>query len=174
MTIISHKTIADNHAQVDGMRYVRHSFTNHIGEVIQSPIFKVPASWAETEYLAIRTAMIPSVELHQEEGEEVSALSIVESGDDVLALTLDPKYSTSKKIAKKLIRYMMREHDPRIVIALEPLIVYLRANYTNAQLKTFLDLTTLQAQKMNQRINAVLDNKATVFDAFDSAYEDIE
>lgn len=174
MTIISHQTIADSHLQADGRRYIAHVFTDHLGKDIATTLFMADGAWTETEYLVDRAAKVTSIELREEESEESHALSLVEGGEDALSFTLSPNYSTPKKIAKKLIRFMMRERDPRIVIALEPLIVYLRANYNNTQLKNFLDLTTAQAQKMNQRINAVLDNKAAVFDVFDANEEDIE
>jgi len=82
--------------------------------------------------------------------------------EDSLTLTLNPKWSTSKRIAKRLIRWMMRERDPRIVIALEPLLDYLAANYNANQLANWLGITTQQVLKMNRRINAILDDVGTV------------
>lgn len=90
---------------------------------------------------------------------------------------LNPRFATAKRIAKKAIRYMMRHNDPEIVLMLEPLIIHLRTNYTNTQLRNFLDLTTAQAQRMNRRINAVLSDTGTVKDnlaAFKAEQEDIE
>lgn len=100
----------------------------------------------------------------------------VEEGD-ALSIIQNPKWTTGKDAAKKAIRYMMRENDPRIVIALEPLITHLRANYTGAQLITFLDITAEQGQKLNRRIDAILtDSVGTAKDliaAFEVEQEDI-
>jgi len=108
--------------------------------------------------------------------EDNQIIERVES-EDSLTITLNPKWSTSKRIAKKLIRYMMRERDPRIVVALEPLIDYLRANYNANQLANWLDITTQQVLKMNRRINAILDDVGTVkaqMALFDAEQEEIE
>lgn len=94
-----------------------------------------------------------------------------------LTFTLNAKFSSDKKIAKKLIRWMMRERDPRIVIWLEPLIQYLRDNFTARQIANFLDITTEQVIKLNQRVNTILEQSGVVkaqIILFDSYREDIE
>lgn len=89
-------------------------------------------------------------------GEEREACDANLEGNP-LTISTSSKYSTQKRIAKKLIRWMMREKDPRIVIWLEPLLDHIEANYTPAQIRNFLDISTAQLQKMNQRIKAILD-----------------
>ena len=99
----------------------------------------------------------------QAKGEDDGVITLVyEQGGNALTLTLNPKWSTSKRIAKKLIRWMMREKDPRIVIFLEPLIDYLQANYNATQMANFLDITVAQVLKVNSRVNAILSDVGTV------------
>jgi len=107
------------------------------------------------------------------EAEIAEQLNAVEDGIDVLPAVLSPNHATSKQIFMALIRFMMREKNPYIVLALEPTILYLRATYTTAQLKNALTFTTNQVIKLNSRINAVLNNKAD-FVTYDSNSEDIE
>jgi hypothetical protein len=111
-----------------------------------------------------------------ESDEEAQAEAAIETGD-TLTLTLNPKWSSSKRIAKRLIRYMMRQRDPRIVIALEPLIQYLKANYNATQMANFLDITTAQVLKLNRRVNAILQDSGTVkaqLTVFDQDLDEIE
>lgn len=81
---------------------------------------------------------------------------------DVLNRSINPKWTTTKRIVKRLIRKMMREQDPRLVIILEPVIQYLKANYNANQIANFLDITTAQVLRMNRRINAILQDSGTV------------
>lgn len=173
MTIVSHYTQADTHTQ-KLRRYVRHFFVDHLGATHTHGFSLLAATLTDVDYDAIRAALVAGVETGLAEAEYHNLISMIESGEDVLPAILSPAHATSADLAKRVIRYMMRERDPRIVIALEPLITYLRANYTGAQLRNFLDLTVAQAQKMDARINAILDNKAAVFDAFDANGEEIE
>lgn len=173
MSIISHETIISSHAQANGEIGIYHVFIDHNGISHKRAARRVSGILTSADYLAERLSLVSIVEQELNDEEEDNLVSEIEQGNDVLAFVLSPTHSTSKLLAKKLIRHMMRERDPRLVIALEPLIVYLRANYTNDQLINFLDITTNQSIKMNTRINAILDNKVAVFDTFDTNSEDI-
>ena len=105
-------------------------------------------------------SMYADLDTGLDEGEINQQIEDVENGIDVLPVVLNPKHSTFNKIAKALIRHMMRTKDPYLVITLEPLIVYLKANFTNAQIRNRLNITNAQLSKLNNRVNAILNNKA--------------
>jgi hypothetical protein len=141
--------------------------THMIGPIVADPGFDaaVDAQSKATELLAQEMTT-------EDEGAQERVWD-----EDSLYITQNPRWSTDRRIAKKLIRWMMREQDPRIVIALEPLIDYIRANYTAAQIAAWLDLTIAQVLKMNRRINAVLEDVGTIkaqIVVFEAESEDIE
>lgn len=200
MPIISSVTKFDNRTQKSGRRRVWYELTDHLDavhtrgnhllksyailpfspEVIGAQTYDLVFDestgesrlWDGAIWQIYRTQLHKKQETGLGENEAQEMIELIDRGDDPLPLIQSPEHSTSKKLAKKAIRYMMRKQDPFIVIILEPLIIYLRANYTSDQLIAFLDLTSPQAVKMNNRINAVLDNK-TIYDTFDQNAEDI-
>ena len=167
MSIVSH-TVTTSPQSATRMN-AHYAFTDHVGGV--HSVRKLVSNTFDTEADAL--AMYDRVAEGLVSAEEQAILGMVENGEDIQSTILNPVHSTTKELVKKAIRYMMRERNPYIVIALEPLINYLRANYTGAQLITFLDITSEQATKMNNRINAILDNKSA-FTTFDSNAEEIE
>lgn len=200
MSIVSSVTKYDNRVQKSGRRRVLYELTDHLGgvhkrgghqlksysvlpstpEVIGNQSYDLVFDEASNEsvlwdggaWQTYRTQLHAQQELELNKKEVLGMVEGIDNGDDPLPLIQSPEHSTSKQLAKKAIRHMMKMRDPFIVITLKPLINYLRANYTNAQLVSFLDLTTAQAIKMNNRINAVLDNK-TIYETFDQNAEDI-
>lgn len=104
------------------------------------------------------------VALAESEAEE--AISRVDNGEDALSVVDDFKHSSKKEIAKKLIRYMMRSRSVYVAISMEPLIEYLKSNYTNTQLSAFLDITSDQLVKLNSKYNSVIAQK-TMLQAVD-------
>jgi hypothetical protein len=154
MSIVTQQ-IAINNIAGDS-RYVVYEFTDHLGKQYQRFRKRVPVGFdVDADILSL----VPQVETELAENEAVQARDRVLNGENPETIALNPEHGTSKQIAKSLIRWMMQDRDPYIVIFLEPLIVYLRANYTAAQLKTFLDITAAQAIKMDARIDAILNNK---------------
>lgn len=158
-------------------RKIQYKFTLldnfNANEFVYYPPKVVPIDFDhDTEMLAISVGILEEKALDEDRVQEDPDFVI-----DSLVLVLNPQWSTSKRLAKKLIYLMMRERDPRLVIWLEPLIVYLRTNYTTQQLSNFLDLTVDQLIKMNRRINTILSDVGTVKDQlvlFDADAEEIE
>jgi hypothetical protein len=167
MAIVSHAitTTAQSPTRVNAA-YI---FTDHTGGTVK--LSKLVGVGFDTEADAL--AMYNGISRAQAASEAAQSIEKLEAGADPVALVLNVTHATSKSIAKKLIFHMMRERDPFIVIILEPLIVYLRAELTGAQLLAFLDLTPAQGVRLNTRINAILDNKAALLSA-DANREDIE
>lgn len=115
--------------------------------------------------------------LDLENAEKIKHMNMDEDVTVDLNLILNPKFSTNKKIAKMLIRWMLRERDPRIVLFLEPLIVYIQTNFNANQVANFLDITIAQVLKINRRVNAILtdtDNFKNLIERFDTEQENIE
>ena len=162
MTQITSSEVFRNRLLADGRRRVRYRYTvedNDGGteEYVIGP-FHRPGGWDVAGNLSVYgSALLDNLEQAEDDG-----ACDPELRGDSLAIVQNPRYSTSKRIAKKLIRWMMRERDPRIVIWLEPLIVYLDANYTNVQLANFLDLTIPQLAKMKRRIDAILEDPLSI------------
>lgn len=96
---------------------------------------------------------------------------------DALSAVTAAKWAEPKDVARALILHMIRERDPRIVVALEPLIQYLQANYTVTQMANWLGLTVAQILKINRRVNAILSDVGTVKNllvAFDAEQDEFE
>jgi len=72
------------------------------------------------------------------------------------------RWGAASKIARRLILLMIRERDPRIVVALEPLIQYLQSNYNANQMASWLDLSVAQILQINRRVSAILNDTGTV------------
>lgn len=150
-----------NRLLADGRRRISYKYTLELNDLSTedriTPKFHRPGDWDVDGNLAhYADHMLASMQ----DGEDEESCDPGLTGNS-LTITQNPRYSTQKRIAKKLIRWMMRERDPRIVIWLEPLITYLAANYTNQQLANFLDLTIPQLSKMDDRIKCILNPPAT-------------
>ena len=119
-------------------------------------------------------ALYPHVEDYLSQKEKKDAAGRVEAGEDGLVVVQSATHTTQKELAKALIYWMFREQDPAIVFSLETLITYIRATYSGGAILTFLDLTAAEGQKLNARINAVLDNRAFFEAFFDNQIEEAE
>jgi len=150
--------------------YVTYEFIHDGGRVDR--VNKLVPSSHDTN--ADMLAMYDGIEQTASDAEESALEALAEDDVQITStMVLNVQYTTAKKAAKRLIRLMMRTRNPYLVIALEPLIIYLRATYTNPQLLNFLDITAAQGTKMSNRIDEILDNKS-VFTNFDANEEDIE
>ena len=160
MATIITSEIFRNRLLADGRRRIRYRYViednaSATQEYFIGP-FHRPGAWDVAGNLSVYgSALLDQLKDDEDsQAEEIKAT-------DALTFTQNPKFSTEKRIAKKLIRWMMREKDPRIVLWLEPLLTHLDENYTNTQLSNFLDLTIPQLAKMKRRINAILEQPAS-------------
>ena len=147
--------------------YVTYAFTDQVG-VDHHVNRLVPAS---TDHPQALIDLTPVVDARMIEEEVEAAAGRVLDGENPEQIVNNPVHTTTKRLAKRLLFWMMRERDPYIVILLEPLIVYIRANFNAAQIANLLDLTTDQVTRLNTRINRILDNKDD-FIAFRNDAED--
>ena len=159
-SIISSSVIFDR-VQADSTRLVRVKFVAEDHDANQFDVFvgprQVAADFNVSDWMAAHESSVLEQLAAQEDAGGLD-LNVVANP---LTYAQNPKWSTEKSIAKTMIYWMMRERDPRIVIYLEPLITYLKTNYTVTQLANFLGITEAQVLKMNNRVNAILTDSGT-------------
>lgn len=155
-TVISSQKIGDR-PQKNGSRYVRYKFVCEANDSSTQDVFigpkLVPSDFDTDADIAALEPVILS-RLAKEEGDTLEDINFIE---DPLPLILSPKWGSTKYLASRILRWMMREKDPRIVIYLEPLIEYIQTNYNATQIANLLDMTTEQVIRLNNRVKAVLD-----------------
>jgi hypothetical protein len=156
-----------NLSQSGSRVYVTYRFTDHVAGTHDVNRY-VPD---DTDHDQAMLDLIPSVNSRMIDDEVNQVQGRVESGEDPVVVVNNPVHSTTKRLSKKLIFWMMRERDPYIVILLEPLIIDIRANFTASQIANFLDITIAQVTRLNARIDQILDNKADLI-AFRDGDED--
>lgn len=147
--------------------YVTYAFTDHVG--VDHEVNRLVSN--TTDHPQALIDLTPIINTRMIENEVSGAPGRVEAGENPLVLVNNPVHSTTKRLAKELLFWMMREREPIIVIWLEPLILDIRANFTAVQMENFLDLTAAQVTKLNNRINNILDNKADIQAFLDNSDE---
>ena len=153
-----------NRLLADGRRRIRYRYVVECNDLSTeeyiTPPFHRPGSWDVNGNLSLYA----DSHLERKRNIEDNKACDPEFNGNSLVITQNSKYSTQKRIAKKLIRWMMREKDIRIVLWLEPLITWIKVDsgYTNAQIRSFLDIDVDQLQKMNRRIKAILEDPDTI------------
>ena len=154
MSIVSSRVVEDA-AQKDGRRYLRYGHTDHNGLEHVTHVRLVPADFnADPDGDAARQ------ELSLDTSERQQAISRIEVGEDSLAVVNSFDHSTQKELAKALIYEMVRRRDPYFVLLLEPLIEWIKANFSAAQIQSFLDITSAQLTILNNKYNAIIAIKA--------------
>jgi len=156
-------------------RELRYRLTDHVGgEYVTRKIVDSPAFDAVADLAATATQV--EAQLDEEEQERIEKRVL--RGGDVLALVQTPIHSTDKKLAKKLIRALMRagkSDDPAerekaiyLAIMLKPLVDWMAANLSPAQIRNFLDITAGQLSAMNTRLNKVYSHYADLLSFLDT------
>lgn len=147
MGIISSIIAADN-IQKDGRRAIIELHTDHLGKKYQ--VFYRASISADIN--AIMLARVPSIETNLAEAEEDKLIGDVEAG--LNPLNIAPDYTTVQKAHRKMVRWVMR-NKAHIAVKLIPLVNWLKANYTAAQIATYLGVTTAIVLKINNRFTAL-------------------
>lgn len=174
MGIVS-SVIFDDHVQADGTRQIIEKHTDHVG--VEYLIKLVERSLAY-DAVAAMNARVASLNESLARGEDEAAYSRIVAGEDILTVVNSPVYSTAKRLAKKIIYFLMRSRNSdenlvRLIVLVEPLLAYLEANYNPSQLASFLDITLGQLTKMNNKRIALLAAAADVTTA-ETYNEEIE
>lgn len=159
MSIVSSRVVEDA-AQKDGRRYLRYGHTDHNGVEHVTHVRLVPA-----DFIADADGDAARQELFLDEVERQQAISRIEGGEDSLAVVNSFDHSTQKELAKSLVYEMVRRRDPYFVLLLEPLIEWIKASFTAAQIRNFLDITSAQLTTMNNKYNLIITNKADLLAA---------
>jgi len=153
MSIVS-SIVFQDHAESDGRRYIQYQHTDHLGAKHHSGMRLVPAAFSLDA-----TADGVLTEASLDEGEAQGAIDRVESGEDALVVANSFIHSTQKNIAKALIRHMVATRDVYFALAMESLVDFIRATFTNPQIEGFLDITNAQLITLNNKYNAVINAK---------------
>jgi len=144
--------IVGNVLLADGRRQVTERHVDHVGAV--HDVYYVAPVGADLG--ANLTARATALEASLADAEDNQALGLVGAEADVVALCLNPVHSTSKRLAKRLIYWLIRarrsDNLPEILRLLLPLVDYLKANYNPSQLSSFLDLSLAQLSQMDTKI----------------------
>jgi len=173
MPVVTSEVLFDR-LLADDQRKVMFRFVDDVGKEHRTSWRYVALDYDEVAGLAAMTIKVNQSLKGREIGNIVGMVTSSKERNvtvDYMTPLLNPTETTSKDIAKHLIRLMMKLRDPLLVIWLEPLILYIRANYTAPQVATFLDMTPEQVTRMNTRINNILDNKVDILAFNDSAEE---
>jgi len=179
MSIVTSAIIEDT-LHTPTRRELRYLFTDHVSRTHHIRKIVGGAAFDEVADLIVVAARL---EDQLDEGELIRSEKRVMRGEDALSVVQNPIHSTDKKIAKYLIRKMMRagkSDDPArrekaifLAIVLKPLVDWMKANLTNAQIRNFLDITNPQLVAMNNRLHKVYLHHADLISFLDT-FEDWE
>lgn len=158
MSIVNQRLVQDPY-EYHGQTILRLEFTDHLGEKHR---FRRVCSIDPNAFLL---AHVPKVEALLSKDELRGVVKRVDNGEDSLVVALNPIHSTTKEIAKTLIYHMVKARDIGFVLKMEPLIEYIKANFTSNQMQNFLDVTAQQLTRMNIKYNSVISNKADLLAA---------
>lgn len=167
MAIVS-SIILETSIQTDGRRWIREKHTDHLGFLH----FAQYLTNADSDINAIMLARIPFINSMLIENEEQKLISkFEEERNDPTTYTFN--FTTKQAFLRRLIRYIMNHKDVKLILAIKPLIDWLKANYTAAQIATYLGITIVVLGRINTRLDAIF-SIATTLNADDSKIEVIE
>jgi len=150
MSIVSSVVAEDGAEQGNtGVKFIRFEFTDHEGVVHTH--FRYKKYPVATNAEAERVSLIPELESILDEGEQKQAWF----ADNPLDLVLTPSHSTQRKIARYVIRRLMRSDELEDIRRCKPLLKYMDANLTDAQIRTLLGITAAQLVKLRAKGAAV-------------------
>ena len=170
MGIVSSSVLSDT-AQVDGRRSIRLEWVAHTGETVErGGLYPVGFDAA--------AALVSGVDdaLKALSGWEYDrVLSSIISGSSVPSVLASLEHSTTPSILKGLLLALMRTNDPRVVISLKPVALYVNSTYTDAQIRAALGISQAKLDAYKARLRSVItDTGATMEDhiaAMDSTLE---
>ncbi len=139
--------------QANGARHITESHTDDIG-VVHTVSYFAPADADINALMSARALLIASNLISSDKSNAIERLL---NGENPLDMTFN--YCTNKQAAEVLIRFGMESREPYILLLLKPLIEYLKATYTVAQIANYLDITTTQLSRVWTRYNAILDRE---------------
>ena len=137
MAVISSETIADVHLQKDGTRYVRHTFTDHTGEVHRSPLRRVAGNLTYLDYAQDRAALINLIESQLADIEMETILGKLREGlnpfRDAQNNPIDPDHISRNAAIKRVLKFI-GNLDPENALQYKKAYQHL-TNLTQAQVE---------------------------------------
>jgi hypothetical protein len=178
MGIVSSQIIEDK-TQADGTRHVRFQHEFHTGEVVVRPQFIASSGYDANAGLAADATVTEQLMI---DNEDENFLGQVES--EVLAAIdaqpvhpdTDTAADRQKRLRRKLARWAARHEDLKWVRRVfYPIWYWLKfdSGFNAPQIRNYLNISTAQFTKINNRFQAIHDNLAMI-DADDSYLEDID
>jgi hypothetical protein len=160
MSIVSSAVLEDT-AQVDGRRSIRLQWVAHTGEpVIIGGLFPsdfdTAAALAAYEGDALATLM---------SWERDSIYKAILAGFSVGAVLGALDHLTVAQALKSLMRRLMRTSDPREIIALKPVALYINANFTDTQIRSSAGINQAQLNNYKARVSAVITDTGLTMEA---------
>jgi hypothetical protein len=176
MAITSHSTESDNHTQSDGRRYVRHSFTDHLGVAHPYPSNKVEGGWSEPEYLSERLRLVTLIEDDLAQKEVSEAVLLAETGGNPDKV---PEHQPQESFDRRVLGRMMTNSDAHQFYAAYPMFqaVEGRGGANANQRAVYLGISTAEYNAIAERFNNVSgvawfldDEKSQVWDGLPEAF----
>lgn len=166
MAITSSQIIEDQ-VQKDGRRSIRERHTDHL----DTAHFVQYIAESGMDVNAIMIARVPSLNTMLIENEEQKLISkFEEEHSDPTLYTFN--HTTKQVFLRRLVRYLMKHPDVKIIVAIKPVIDWLKATYTATQIATYLGITTTVLGRINTRLDAIFAIADTL-DADDTRMEEI-
>jgi hypothetical protein len=143
MPIVS-SIIRQDHAQADGRRRIVEQHTDHLGNEYSASYL----GEASIDAAAVMAGRVAGIETRLVDKEENRFVSEVLEGRDLINIVAS--HSTKNKIWKRLL-LEYRKRDARFGIKLLPLLQHINANFTDTQIKNFLDITQTKLNAIRAR-----------------------
>ena len=77
-------------------------------------------------------------------------------------LTYSFRHTTKAKVIRRMLIRAMKDENPKAILRLKPVVDWVRATYTGAQIASYLNITINQAQKLAARFDALVAVQATL------------
>lgn len=158
MPVISSQAFVDSHTQRDGRRFIRFEWTVTGGEVLthfgygKYRVNDGPGTQAE-EVEAIRANLETKLNRQLEFREAYETLQDWRKAQNL-------QHTTRARVAELIFRAILRErYDLDLIRKAKPIVDYIKANFTVAQIRNATGLTNEQLTKIENRINAVVGER---------------
>ena len=148
--IVSQQIIEDS-PQGANRRRIQYAFTDHLGVVHKQGYFMADDAFDANADILLRVARI-------EQGLDEQECNSF-AGDPMTATF---QHTNRRKVLRRLLIEAMRDENPKLLLALEPAIAWIRANYSGAQVANYLNITIPQAVKLSNRFDALVAIASTL------------
>lgn len=157
MAVITSSVISYQGLRPDGRSDVAETHTDSTGRTHLVNYISGVSDNLQTNLAAhatVLTAQLPADEINAWISHFLSAL------DNPTAYTFN--FATQQQFYQAFVRAVMAGADVRIVLALKPVITWLQATYTAAQIAAYLNMTTAVVNSISARCTAIFNIGGTL------------